>query len=240
MIYGSTTHPVLVKKIPLRVWRLRDEIEALVEKEVDISDADLSGIASTYKTDYINTKAPAENFTSEAPENEQEDQEKAATETLTAKEGDAPAEKKKEKVASEGTSSHETHLFNIPKDKIYKARTILAEIYMDKMYIFCSEKFIIGQSIVIQFEIPKPFILNAEITYCLEFNMQSRIISEKKMPYRASLRFTFVKPGERENLRTFLKSIEPKIETAKKSKKSSDGSEDTDDNNFADLENLDI
>ncbi len=123
------------------------------------------------------------------------------------------------------------------QDKVLKARTILSEIYMDKIFLFCTEKFIIGQSIVIKFDIPQPFLMNAEVTYCREFNRKSRIISEDKMPYRIAADFTFVKPEERESLRSFLKSIEPDLEALEKAKKK-DAEKNADD--FQDLDDLDI
>ena len=268
MIYGSTSHPVLVKKISLNVWRLRDEIVALVEKEVEEGASDLSSIATTYKTDYKSDDEKPDGPSSDAAEKQDTDSENAPADSSEAsaeakeaestestpdnteenstdkaddgevKAEDEQASEQKDQTSDENTDSEKKSAGQIDQDNIFKARTILSEIYMDKMFFFSSEKFIVGQSVVIKFNIPKPFIMNAEVTYCREFNMKSRIISEKKMPYRAAVEFTFVKNGERENLRKFLKSVEPDLEAAKKAKESAppQASED----NFDDLDDLDI
>ncbi len=67
---------------------------------------------------------------------------------------------------------------NLSDDKISKGKTILSEIGMEKMFFFSSKAFTEGQSIVIQFCIPKTFIVNADVIYCRPFNIKSRIISQ--------------------------------------------------------------
>jgi len=40
-----------------------------------------------------------------------------------------------------------------------------------------------------------------------EYDLKSKLISEKKLPYRLHLKWTFLKSGERTLLRDFLQSI---------------------------------
>ena len=90
----------------------------------------------------------------------------------------------------------------------------LAEIYMNEMFFFSNQSFLEGQSIVVDFLVPKRFLMNAVVTYCRPYNMKSRIISKNNHPYRIGIQFSFLKPGERTILRQFVSSIEPDVEEA--------------------------
>ena len=94
--------------------------------------------------------------------------------------------------------------------------------------MFTDNKFVVGRSIVVEFNIPKKFVLNADVIYCSEYNLKNRIISDTKFSYRLAIKFTFLKKGERTLLRQFISSIEPDIDesaiakTEKKEKKEED------------------
>jgi hypothetical protein len=106
---------------------------------------------------------------------------------------------------------------------------------MEKMFFFGNKGFTEGQSIVIQFCVPKMFLINADILYCRPYNMQSRIISKNNYSYRVLVKFTFLKEGERALLRQFIQSIEPDLSKIDKKKKSSDSKDESD---FSELDNL--
>jgi len=96
--------------------------------------------------------------------------------------------------------------------QIINGSSLLAEININEMFLFSSQNFLIGQSIVIEFNIPLQFIINATIFYCRSYNMKSRIISNNPLPYRVGVKFALTKQGERTLLREFLQSIEPDLE----------------------------
>jgi hypothetical protein len=62
-------------------------------------------------------------------------------------------------------------------------------------------------------------MMTLDVVYCHHYAMRSKIISSTKPDYRLQCRFTYAIPGERENLRAFLKSIEPNIPNDKKKAK---------------------
>jgi hypothetical protein len=96
-------------------------------------------------------------------------------------------------------------------DKISYGFALLADINMETILSFTKDKFLQGQSVVVEFLIPQNFIMTADVTYCHHYAMRSRIISSTKPDYRLQCRYSFAIPGERENLRKFLKSIEPDL-----------------------------
>jgi hypothetical protein len=126
----------------------------------------------------------------------------------------------------------------IEESKLSKGKTVLSEINMEKMFFFCNKAFTEGQSIVIQFCIPKMFIINADILYCRPFNLKSRIISQNNYNYRVLVKFTFLKEGERALLRQFIQSIEPDV--SKIEKKADSGSGTGEDSEFGELDDLGI
>ncbi len=133
----------------------------------------------------------------------------------------------------------------LPDSEIFMGKTLLSEIYMDRIHFFCDESFLEGQNIVIQFMIPQCFTINADVMYCRRYGMKSRIISENKLLYRVAARFTYLRPGERTLLRRFLLSIEPsameqlKAKANKEAQNAASGDAKNDDV-MGDLENLDL
>lgn len=261
MIHHSSTDPVLIKKISLRVWTLRDEVEAKVREKIETlpegtDNVDLSDLRSAYtpqkpgsavnnvielKTDAdldtsedemmkaMQEAAPEEPASSEVPQEEvsQETDQAAATESVTPL-FSAPENNNLIELSSE--------MPPLSADKIFKGKTVLAEIGMDRIYFFSNKKFTEGQSIVIKFEIPKTFIMNADVLYSRPFNLKSRVISENNFQFRVMAKFSFLKEGERALLRQFLKSVEPEVQvqaTAPESK-----TEKTEDSDFSELDDL--
>ncbi len=125
----------------------------------------------------------------------------------------------------------------LPPEQIVIGRTILSEVHMDKIFFFSDYNFVEGQSIVIEFQIPKRFIVNANIAYCRNYNMKSRIIRTNQLKFRVCAEFNFLKKGERTLLRDFLRSVEPQVK-GKAEAKGQKSAEDSGDDLFNELDNL--
>lgn len=256
MIHHSSTDPVLIKKISLKVWTLRDEVESRVREKVeslpeDAEDVDLSELRSAYTQKIAG--APVDNVVelkSGTDLDNSEDEMMKAMQEVAAEEASSSEENSEApEVATEGTV---TSLFNnqpasnvvelstemppLPEEKVFKGKTVLAEIGMDRIYFFSNKKFTEGQSIVIKFEIPKTFIMNADVLYCRPFNLKSRVISENNYQFRVMAKFSFLKEGERALLRQFLKSVEPEVQTQTVPQEIK--AEKTEDSDFSELDDL--
>ena len=103
---------------------------------------------------------------------------------------------------------------------------IMNDIHMEDILIFSKKNFKLGESVVIEFLIPNRFILGAVISYTNYYGMRSRIISDSKPEYRIKADFTHGKIGERTELRSFLKSIEPDLPPPPKAAKKTDEEDD--------------
>lgn len=236
MIYNKSGHPVEVKKISIRLWSLRDEIEAAIGRRMKECEAAgvplyIEDIKNFYK---INDKNVPDNVlslgTSGEDMNSMMESLSESTSDETSTEGETPALNEAEEIIAEQTlQGLETKTPNpilerpyqrqAPDlDKISYGFTLLSDINMDQMLSFTKDKFLQGQSVVIEFLIPQNFMMNADVTYCHHYAMRSRIISSTKPDYRVQCKFTFSMLGERNNLRNFLKSIEPTINDKKKNK----------------------
>ncbi len=255
MIHHSSTDPVLVKKISLKVWTLRDEIEARIKAKLelsgteDLNEADLSEIKNTYSS-----KKDAEVVqinAAESLDNSEDEMKKAMEEAMNPEAStDAPTDSTESMDNTETSETNNvTPLFQnsnvieinaemppLDADKIFKGKTVLAEIGMDKIFFFSNKKFTEGQSVLIKFEIPKTFIMSADVHYCRPFNLKSRIISENNFQFRVMAKFSFMKEGERALLRQFLKSVEP--ETQPQAPASESKAEKSDEGDFSELDDL--
>lgn len=291
MIYHKSEHPVEVKKISIRLWSLRDEIEAALSrrmkeceaaavplyiddireyynllpkgpnnivalKTAESKEKDLANfvenISPVGKEDEKGEEKPQEAKTEEANSEEMKAEE-VKSEEVKAEESSneikadekkdhessaAPAENnlnKAEEIIAEQTKQGLEN--NKPNpillrpykrqppdlDKISYGFVLLSDINMENMLTFTKGKFVQGQSVVVEFLIPQNFMMAADVTYCHNFAMRSRIISSTKPDYRVQCKFLFSASGERDNLRSFLKSIEPVLQhETKKEKKSAD------------------
>jgi len=236
MIHNSSKAPVLIKKISIKLWTLRDEIEARIQEEIssdENKEVDLVKIKGLY-TKSVNNNVVALKSGNELDNSEDEMAKAMRGEEVAEEPTDKPTEE-----TSDSAESGETNIIsinqnqievsltppNIPQEKIHRGKTILSEITMDKMFLFTNKFFTEGQSIVVQFCIPKSFILNADVLYCRPYNLKSKIISENSFSYRVMLRFTFLKEGERALLRQFLQSVEPEFQAEVKTQSSEKESE---------------
>lgn len=237
MIHGSSTDPVFIKKIYLKIWSLRDELEAVLIKKTEQKGSELSkeekdSLAEEYRYKGPPLKSPKLALIeggADAAEEESSDEETQENEDNT-EEGASLDGDNSEVEIIQRSSKH------IPEERLSKGMTVLSEIGMNHLYFFSSKSFLEGQSIVVEFQVPKKFVVNVDVSYCRPFNIKSRIISENKLSYRIAGVFTFLKPGERTLLRQFINSIEPEVKeevVIKKQASSDDG-----DGDFGDLDDL--
>ncbi len=275
MIHGNSRDPVLIKKISLNLWLLKDEVQSVLKDKLDKSEGDSSKIPlKDLKSEYAgstndDTDSPAEVGIVDASELDTGEDEMAkaiaeaeAEEAAKADSGDSeePAEVEDTSaddmaaamLEGQGTEAEVVEIKpenigyiqrrpSVPVDKMYKGRTILSEVDIKNMYFFCNKSFMEGQSVVVEFLIPKRFVLNAEILYCRQYNLKSRIISENKLPYRVVIKWSFLKEGEKTLLRRFLQSVEPDVpEEVAPVQVAGGGGGGDDDDDFDELDDLDL
>jgi hypothetical protein len=271
-IYNRSPHPVEIKRISVRVWSLRDEIEAALERRIKECEAlgvplDVEDIKKFYnlKPGPLRTQPQLQMVSAPASEDDKEIQALLAStsgETPATSETSAPSpesdgdmaamaaamgEKTEEKstapsptneapVASQvdqvmATQEAQAQTQSTPSkedleaqkvlkvfsrqppnsDKISYGFTMLSDVNMDWVLCFSREKFIHGQTVVIEFLIPKSFKMTCEVMMCTHYSSTSRIISDTKPNFRLQLLFQFALDGERTVLREFLESIEPRL-----------------------------
>ena len=270
MIYNRSGHPVEIKKISIRLWALRDEIEAAIERRIKECEAagvplyvddikrfynlnvdspltasnvlpfnnkpskedGLTSLMESIGEDVKSeTKAEAASAAPEAPAPETPPAEGLAADAapaVTAEGAEAPKTfKEAEEIIAEQTlqgleNKKPNPILDRPYqrqppdlDKISYGFTFLSDINMEQILTFTKDKFLHGQSVVMEFLIPLNFMMTANVTYCHNYAMRSRIISSTKPDFRVQCKFSYSIPGERDTLRSFLKSIEP-VHTNKK------------------------
>lgn len=216
MIHNSSTDDVLIKKISLIVWSLRDEIESKIQQRIargEINPEDKNEFEKQIQEMRLQySKTNSSNQVSSEKEANSKDEATPPSE-LTDQEMESLA--MSDDIALNLNSDSDLNF--IPEEKVALGKTILSEIGMDRILFFCNHPFIEGQSIVIKFNIPQAFVVNADVKYCRPFNFKSRIISKNSYNLRVLADFTFLKPGERALLRQFIQSIDarenaPKLE----------------------------
>lgn len=225
MIHNLSTDPVLIKKISLKIWSLRDEIEAKANEKIvagEVLPENFQEKVEEIRTNYSGSKkANTDSSATTITGINDQITDPGELEMARAIAGESAPEEETETAESNVIALKDHQISNnieisteappVPEEKIALGKTILAEIDMEKMYLFTNRSFTEGQSVVIQFCIPKTFILNAQVLYCRKFNMKSRIISDNNYTHRMTVRFNFLKEGERALLRDFIKSIEPDL-----------------------------
>jgi hypothetical protein len=250
MIHNSSSDPVLIKKISLKIWSLRDEIESRIQAKIEsgeVAPEVLETVLSELRSEYTKKTPVPDNVLQLKAGDELSNDEDAMARAMAGEdvevEEDAPVAEEGAEATEAAMSSADDNLINIAtepptlsEDKISNGKSVLSEIDMEKMLFFSGKAFTEGQSIVIQFCIPKTFIVNADVLYCRPYNIKSRIISQNNYSYRMLVRFTFLKEGERALLRQFIQSIEPDV--SKIVKKVETENSDSGDSDFADLDDL--
>lgn len=246
MIYNKSGHPIEVKKISIRLWSLRDEIEAALGRRMKECEAagvplfieDIKkfyNLIEGHKTpdNVIALKKDSADGMASLMEEIGDEVKAEGEEKAEASEGDAESKvlnEAEEIVAEQTLQGLETKKPNPILERPYQRQApdldkvsygfiLLSDINMENMLSFTKDKFLQGQSVVVEFLIPQNFMMTAEVTYCHHYARTSRIISSSKPDYRVQCKFNFAIPGERDNLRNFLKSIEPTLPTDKKKAK---------------------
>jgi hypothetical protein len=240
MIHGSSNDPILIRKIALKIWSLRDELEAVIKErvaldptlEISIQDLLQEYAGATENEDGGNVLELVDDSEEGMTDDEDLDDSEDAMAAAMNDDGDDDAEVSEdadlddsedamaaamgggddESASDSGEVLIKQRIPEIPSEKLGKGKTLLNEINMNEMFFFGSKNFLQGQSIVIEFLVPKKFIINADVVYCRPYNLKSRVISENRLPYRTAVQFTFLKPGERTLLRQFCQSIEPDVQ----------------------------
>ncbi len=263
-IYNRSSHPVEIKKISIRLWSLRDEIEAALVRRMKECEAagiplyvddikkfynlnpsatlsEQSNVLQLHSNAEASPEASADDegmaeFMAALKEQQEEEKarEEGAEKTVEAAAESAPIDdttfQQADQILTEqkelGVANEKNPILDRPfvrqapdLDKISYGFTLLSDVNMDNILTFTKKNFLIGQSVVVEFLIPRPFMMSAEIMYCHYYGMRSRIISEHRPEYRAQCRFTYQLSHERDALRAFLKSIEPQIPQMEKKKK---------------------
>ncbi len=218
MIHGKSGDPVLIKRIKLNVWTLRDEVEAAIKlRYKDGEKPNIDDLIEVYKD---KGELP---ILDEVDEGSDELDPQALADAAMAGENVTPI--KETKVIKQ-------FLPDLPQEKLYVGNLLLSELYMEGMYFFCERQFTQGQSIVVDIQIPNRIILNGVVVFSRAFNMKSRIISQTSMPFRTGIKFSFLKEGERTLLRNFIKSIEPEVVEVKAAPSAAATSDDESDGDF--------
>lgn len=226
MIHGKSNDPVLIKRIPVKVWTLRDEVEEAVRLRYKEGEKpNIEDLIEIYKD---KGELPVVDDIGE--DQSEPDPQALADAALNGEDLDNVTPINEKKIIKQ-------FIPNLPKEKLFSGNLLLSELYMEGMYFFCEREFTQGQSIVVDIQIPNRIILNGIVVYSRSFNMKSRIISSSSLPYRTGIKFTFLKEGERTILRNFIKSIEPDIsqEAPKSVAVQSDGGDDDELDIFDDL-----
>jgi len=225
MIHHKSGHPVEIKKISIRLWTIRDEIESALERRLKECEAlgaplyieDIKAFYHQYlgqthdHSNVLNFSGKVANFMEELGKEAQSETVKEVEDKLS----------EQELSGSELLENHplKDRPFTRQAPDVSKTTygfTLLSDINMENMLCFTKDKFLHGQAIVVEFLIPQHFILNAQVNYCHHFAMRSRIISDSRPDYRLQANFTYPFKGERDSLRHFLKSISPVIQDDKK------------------------
>lgn len=248
MIYNKSTHPIEVKKISIRLWAVRDEIEAAIGRRMKECEAagvplyiedikkfyNLKGFDGVSNVIPLKTEGNAEAMASLMEELSEETNSQEGESTPTA-EGNDTLHEAEEIIAEQTLQGLENQKPNpilerpyqrqAPDlDKISYGFVLLSDINMENILSFTKDKFLQGQCVTVEFLIPQNFMMTADVSYCHHYAMRSRIISSSKPDYRVQCKFSFSIPGERDNLRNFLKSIEPNIDKKKAKKDTEDDS----------------
>lgn len=240
MIYNKSGHPIEVKKISIRLWSLRDEIEAALGRRMKECEAAgvplfIEDIKKFYNL--LQEEETPSNVLSLKKADDAQDGMASLMESIgdEVKADEVKAAENKlgeaeEIIAEQTLQGLETKKPNPILERPYQRQApdldkvsygfiLLSDINMEHMMSFTKDKFLQGQSVVVEFLIPQNFMMSADVTYCHNYAMRSRIISSTKPDFRLQCKFSYSMKGERDALRNFLKSIEPNLPLEKKKAK---------------------
>jgi hypothetical protein len=229
-VLNKSNHPVFVKRVSVETWSLRTEIEAKLatlieandEKEIektkvfysDLKTRGLEPLPSLKLAEQVQTEPDKES--EEKPEDKKasEDEEKSDDKEAA----DKTVDEKNIAADTDSNAKEAEQVEDTPFVRVYpessernKGFIFLAEVNMQEVLFFSKETYLPGQNIIIEFHVTKKFTMCVEVIKSVGVTNKSKIISDKKPSYRILADFKFYFQGERENLRNFLKSVEPDI-----------------------------
>jgi hypothetical protein len=248
MLYNTPNTPVLIKKIGLKIWKIRSEIESVIEKDLSQNKKiDVKELQEKYEKITTEIKNEEGFSSDELVIDDGEDEMAKAIADAEKGEGKVVEDKDDDESNNDNDNDNDnesstTNIIiqerpNIPKNKLINASMLLSEIYMDTVFFFLNEKLLEGQIIAMEFLVPKRFILKAEVLYCRHYTNTSRIIGKNRLPYRAYAKLLLTEEGSRSILREFLNSIAIDPATLQVADKKS-SSDDDDDDDFSELDNI--
>ena len=262
IIFGHSKDPILIKKIPLKIWYLRHEIEALLREKLQHEEGKSENdFINELIEEYVNTPPsnvipinPAAGDGNEGKDDaaaaktvdeDKKDNQEATAEGESKDIGDMVAAIAEGESETPDANIEDTNIIKqrrprIPKELYVNGKTLLAEVTMDSMRLFCDQKFLIGNTVIVEFLVPNKFSVSANVIHCREYSMKSRVISKVKLPYRVIFQFAFLKKGEKTLLRQFLNSVEPERAVVHKKAAKKVEDDDDDDEGFDELDDLDL
>ena len=162
MIHGKSNDPVLIKRIPVKVWTLRDEVEEAVRLRYKEGEKpNIEDLIEIYKD---KGELPVVDDIGE--DQSEPDPQALADAALNGEDLDNVTPINEKKIIKQ-------FIPNLPKEKLFSGNLLLSELYMEGMYFFCEREFTQGQSIVVDIQIPNRIILNGIVVYSRSFNMKS-------------------------------------------------------------------
>lgn len=88
------------------------------------------------------------------------------------------------------------------------ARVILNDMTLKGMVVFCSEKLVSGQKVIVKIEDPKSMTLKGMVTSCQEYaNGGAHILSPTQYPNRIIMVFKFDTPEEEAATKAFYEEL---------------------------------
>lgn len=203
MIYKNSTDPIELKKISLQIFSLRAYMKSFVSeyvKHLEYTHLTIQELTSLFNLYYQDT------FLFEHFPDEIED--RNALPPIKMLSNDENNENDEEDTNSKEKFGIPIKL-SISEEEIAHGKTFFSDINIRSIGFFSTLSYLVGQSIVITFDLPHSFSLSAEVVYCKNYNVHSRIISTQRPSYRIHAAFTLSRRGEMTLLRNFLQSMEP-------------------------------
>lgn len=172
-IHGRYHQKVEIKKIRLKIWRLRDELEYVIAKRLAAANGD-----------------PAQVDTSDLKSPRQENLEPEGN-LLVIQRNRPP----------------------LKRSQIADGSLALMDLHASGLSCFSTQEYLGGQTIVVEFIVPRPFFITGEVLECRQYNRKSKVISKSPLIYRLHAKWTYRMPGERTILKRFLNSINTQLQS---------------------------
>ena len=184
MIYGHANYPVEIRKIRLKIWKLRDELEFIIQERLAQADHDSSQI------DTSDLKRPAPTHSTLS----QDQHHHNLAQTLTQEENILLMQRARPQ---------------LEPSKMANGVVALMDLNAKNISCFSTQKYLTGQTVVVEFLIPRHLFITGEVLACHPYNQDSKIISQTCLDFRLHVRWSYRLPGEQTLLKRFLHSVRP-------------------------------